>query len=237
MSLVNIRLCAAVIIVAGLAGATKAATILSSGQTVDGWTITEPAGVALVLDSTANNTISLEKFAEFASTAPLTITFTQASSSPAAYVDIANEMVTNVSGSAWSGFTFSISGNSEGGTVPTFKTGTTFAPPTGGGVDYTSENIVGSSTPVMHFGKIIYTGSQPNLTTSVWGTGTDGNLIFTTDASTGSTGQTLSFTEQCNTGSTTPPVAVSLPASGSMCMLGLGGLLAVGSVRKMRRLV
>jgi hypothetical protein len=234
---VNIRWCAAFIITAGLAGAASAATILSNGQTVDGWTISAPAGVALVLDSTSNNTITLEKFAEFTNTGPLTITFTQAGSSPAAFVDIANETVTNASGSDWSSFMFSLSGTSENGSYPSFHTAQTFTPPTGGGVDYTGVSLVGSNTPVMHFGEVVYTGSQPNLTTSIWGALTQGDLIFATDPSSGASGQTLSFIEQPGTGDTTPPVIVSQPASASMCLLGLGGLLAVSSYKKVRRTI
>jgi hypothetical protein len=85
-----------------------AGSVIRSGSTVDGWTITYPSGISLIEDAVVGNTLQIEKEAAFVSMEGLVITFTQ--DAPAAdaaqYISIVNENVTNLTGQSWNGFQF-----------------------------------------------------------------------------------------------------------------------------------
>jgi hypothetical protein len=210
-----------------------AATIVQSGNTYGGWEITVPAGVALDVDSTSGNTLVLEKFATFTSTTPLTIEFTQVSAGALPVIEFANEQVTNLSGSNWTGFQYQLSGmpngipsTFQGSLVSDTPEGTifvanTFAPPPGFGA------------PNSGFTSITYSGSQPNGTTESWGFGPSAPGLFIEGIALSipqqPTGHHFDFTESPLTN------PVPLPASAWQSLTGLFGLglIAVGrNVRK-----
>jgi hypothetical protein len=210
----------------GFAGASHAATILQNGSTVDGWIVTEPAGISLVVDGVGTyngkSVLLLEKFATFSNMEGLPITFVQANNSATQYIDIVNESITNLSGQNWTGFQFLLPTTSIGGPAPAFvqdpnavipgfdnTAGSPFAPPSGGGVNYTSVNFSPST--------VTYTGSQPNLTTALWGFGTDGDLIINANPITNGN-QVFNFKEQ----PLNAPV-IPLPAAAWSSLSGLLG--------------
>jgi len=86
-----------------------AASILYSGESVDGWTVTFTGGISLVDDG--GSTLTLEKFAAFTPGSQdkgLVINFTKTpgatiSSDP---INIVDEAVTNLTGETWTGFQF-----------------------------------------------------------------------------------------------------------------------------------
>jgi len=224
--------------VLGFAGATHAATILQDGSTVDGWAITEPAGISLVVDGTATyngkSVLLLEKFATFSNLEGLPITFVQADNTATAYIDIVNESITNLTGTTWSGFQFLLPNTDSMGPTPTFvddpsaviqgfPAPSPFVPPTGGGVNYTGVTI----TPTVD----TYTGSQPNLTTATWGFGTDGDLLINAQPVIGGN-QVFNFKEQ----PLNAPV-IPLPAAAWSSLTGLLGLALVGYGKNLKKIL
>jgi len=205
------------------ASSSHAAVIVQSGSTYGGWDITTPAGISLVVDSVTSNTISLEKFAAFPNMEGLPITFTQVSANAVPLIDFANEQVTNLSGSHWSGFQYILANVSEslGAGAVTFQgPGSIFAPPVGyTGVSFTSNLIT-------------YTGSQANLATASWGFGADGDLIINANPSHGNTfTQDFVFKEQPLTN------LVPLPAAGLQGLAGLLGLGLIASAKTAKKLM
>jgi hypothetical protein len=99
----------------------NAATVLKSGDTVGGWTITFPAGISLISDGLSGDgvTLKLEKGATFTSMEGLVIRFVQSSFNAASEIAIVNETVTNLSGQNWIGFDFLVAdqGLGNNGTV------------------------------------------------------------------------------------------------------------------------
>jgi len=224
----------------GFAGATRAATIIQNGSTVDGWVITEPAGISLVSDGVATyngkSVLLIEKFATFSNMEGLPITFVQANNSATQYIDIVNESVTNLTGQAWTGFQFLLPNEDVMGPTPAFvqdptatipgfdpTAGSPFAPPTGAGVAYSG--VTFSPTVVS------YTGSQPNLTTAAWGFGTDGDLIINANPVTNGN-QVFNFKEQ----PLNAPV-IPLPAAAWSSLSGLLGLALVGYGKNLKKIL
>jgi len=198
--------------VLGLFSGAKAATVLTSGSTYDGWVVTEAPGISLVVDNATGSTLTLEKSAVFKNDEGLLITFTQASSGAASTIDINNESITNVSGGAWSGFQFLLANSGGDATF-----GATFANPLGGGAP-----TVGADT-------ITYAGTQANFATSMWGFGSDGDLII--NANPEGLGTTFTFKEIPVTGPLVP-----LPAAGWQGLVGLAGLGLVAFAKNLKKL-
>jgi hypothetical protein len=223
----------------GFAGATRAATVIQNGSTVDGWIVTEPAGISLVADGVATyngkSVLLIEKFATFSNMEGLPITFVQANNSATQYIDIVNESVTNLTGQAWTGFQFILPPSTVMGTAPSFvqdpnavipgfdnTAGSPFAPPTGAGVAYGGVTFSPSV--------VSYTGSQPNLTTAAWGFGTDGDLIIANPVTNGN--QVFNFKEQ----PLNAPV-IPLPAAAWSSLSGLLGLALVGYGKNLKKII
>lgn len=106
--------------VLSLSVSANAATVLKSGDTVGGWTITFPSGISLIQDDSPGGVIlKLEKGATFTSLNPLAIRFVQSSFDAVSEIAILNESVTNLSGQTWIGFDFLVvdSGLGNGGTA------------------------------------------------------------------------------------------------------------------------
>jgi len=200
-----------------------AAQVVSIGPgqtaTVGGWFITTPAsGVSLVAITTAANTLVLEKFAAFTSSTPASISFAPADDI-ADSIKITTEMITNETGAAWSGFTFSLSG--AGAAFDSI--GNSFIPPLGTSPLDSYTNISFSPT------SITYTGTQNSGYTSSWG-GEDGSDLVIDTAAT-----SFSLIEGPLTDR---PVAVPLPSAalqGLVALVGLG-LLAGAKTLKNRLL-
>jgi hypothetical protein len=182
----------------------------NSSATVGGWTITTPVGIALTIDSSDNNTLLIEKAADF--TAPqggLLISFLKTGTTADANVIFGNEAVSNSTGHTWSGFDFLLL--NELGTAKFDGVGNVFAPPTG----YTGVSL--DSTHSI----LSYTGSQATGTTSMWGSSVTGDELLI-DAGSASA---FVFKEL--------PV-VPLPAAAWQGLAGLAGLGAIASVRKLK---
>jgi len=142
---------AAMLGLAAPAGATSVP--ITSGQTVDGYTITFPSSIQLVVDTSPAGTLVLEKAATFNTIGGLVITFDKVSSSAPSNIDINSENITNHTGSAWGEFDYVLFG---GGTF-TSK----FNAP------------IGYNPGVISNGGLVvaYTGFQGAGTTEAWGPG------------------------------------------------------------------
>jgi hypothetical protein len=189
--------------------ATHAATTLPEGVTstdVDGsgWNVTPAEGVSLLDPSLVDGTLVFqEKDAIFTADAPLGITFTQSGSSAASSVAILTESVTNNTGTSWSGFEFLLVNFADNSDSSFSKT---FTAPTG----YSLSSSTGTD--------IIYSGSQANLGTLLFGPGSE--LLI--DANPLGIGTTFVFKEIPVVGPLVP-----LPAA---VWQGLGGLLTLGLI-------
>jgi len=146
-------------IVGLFAGTSSAATVLNNGDAVGGWNITAAPGVAVVVDSSTSTTVTLEKTAAFSNANEgLIITFTQVSADAASTIDINNEMITNTSGTTFSGFQFLLlNPNGAASFVNDPTVPSPFAPAAG----FTLVSVSSDS--------ISYSGSQANMATSSWG--------------------------------------------------------------------
>jgi len=202
------------------ATASHAAVIVQSGSTYGGWAISLPAGISLVVDSTDNGTLSLEKFAAFPNMEGLPITFTQKSADADPTIDFLNEQVTNLSGSTWSGFQYLLGnvGSTMGAGTVSFS-GTTFAPP------------AGYSSPSVSSSVITYLGTQNDGDTANWGFGSDGDLIINANPSTGDQfTQDFFFKEQPLSNSVPLPASVWQSLTG---LLGLGLIVVAKNAKKL----
>jgi len=205
--------------VVAAAGASNAATVLQNGSTVGGWTVTAAPGISLVVDSATSDNVSLEKAAVFSTTTEgLIITFTQASANAASQITFTNEAITNISGTTWSGFQFLLLDDNNSASFVQ-NADSPFVPPVG----YTSVSALANS--------ITYTGSQANMATSMWGFGSDGDLII--DADPLGVGTTFGFKEIPLGGGNVP---VPLPTTFWQGLVGIAGLGLVAGARKIKNL-
>lgn len=92
----------------GLSITANAATVLKSGDTVGGWTVTFPAGISLVHQDelTDSVTLRIDKEATFTSLEGLVIRFVQSSFSATPEIALLTETVHNQTGVNWAGFDF-----------------------------------------------------------------------------------------------------------------------------------
>jgi hypothetical protein len=211
---------ATALVVAGLAGSSQAATVLSSGSQVDGWSISFPVGISLVSDG--GPTLTLEKGAAFTNIEGLVITFTQVSYNASPTIDITDETVTNVSGQDWSGFQFiaanTLTGNAGAATLEpnAFNNST---PPFTTQTDSPSTITLGG-------------GVQPNLATADWGFGSSGgDLVIDANPATSGVKKVFDFKEIPVTS------VIPLPAAGWMGLTGLVGLGLISSAKRMRKIL
>jgi hypothetical protein len=225
-----------VVTIAGVSGLTamvaspsRAATVLASGGTYDGWVVTEATGVSLTADTSNASDLALTKAANFSNLEGLVISFTQVSASAAPTVTFENETLTNNSGSTWGGFQFLIMNPNASAAFVSSAT-SPFQPAAG----YTSGTFASDS--------VVYAGTQANTATSTWGFNSTGELVI--DANPGKIGTTFDLKEIPLTTAQlpgasaggiplpigSPGAVIPLPAAawqGSMGLLVLG-LIAFG---------
>jgi|HubBroStandDraft_1064217.scaffolds.fasta_scaffold169930_1 hypothetical protein len=208
-----------------MSSASKAATVVSDiGGS--GWTATF-SGLSLTSDPTQSaGQLDVEKAATFSAANAgegLLITFTQTSASAKGLIDFTNESITNVTGSTWSGFDFILL-NSNADASFVSSANSPFAPPAGMFTTVSVTTIDGN--PAVVYGG----GSQANFATSLWGIGSDGDLII--DANPLGIGTTFTFKEVPVTGPLVP-----LPAAAYQGLAGLLGLGLIASAKSLKKLV
>ncbi|HTW95537.1 MAG TPA: hypothetical protein VMD30_12120 [Tepidisphaeraceae bacterium] len=204
------------------AHANAAATVLTSGDVVDGWRISFPTGISLVSDGGMQ--LTLEKFAAFDSLEGLDITFTQVSYSASPDITIADESITNESGKSWGGFQFLLTDTLQGmGGKSSFAQSFNLNDP--------SENFF-TTTNLTPQDVTLGGGIQPNTYTSELGYDADGGqLVIDASPAPMCEMKVLNFKE-------IPIVAaVPAPAAAWTGLSGLLGLGILGSVKKLKKVI
>jgi hypothetical protein len=202
---------------AGFAGTSHAASVLASGDTVDGWKITFPVGIALVSDGPG---VTLEKFAAFDSSEGLDITFTQVSATAAPVVTISDESITNVTGSSFGGFQFLLANTLPGNAAPASFSGSAF---NGDTAPFASQSDSADDITLTD-------GTLANTDTAKFGFGVDAGAL-TIDANPASSGlfKVFDFKE-------IPVTAVPIPAAAWTGLSGLIGLGLISGAKRLRRI-
>jgi len=208
-----------------MAHASPTPVTIQSGQTYDGWTITYPQGVGVtLLEDPSTNTVELdvEKFAAFLNNGSYLISFVQASDAAASKIAVLNESITNLTGTHWSGFSFSVNSPLSKMT-PEATFGSLFT------------NAIGGGAPEVSGGDTIatYAGSQASGATSLWNmTGGSPLVIDANPVSNLSAGvpQVFTFKEL-------PITAVPLPAAAWTSLSGLIGLGLVAYGKNMKKIL
>jgi hypothetical protein len=203
--------------------ATRAALVTTIGSpattetgTVDGWDITTPAGVVLLIESTGN-TITIEKEATFPNGASLGITFDgMANSTAASTFIVTGESIVNESGLNWTGFTDAVAAESGTATVSSVLDGGAIA------AHYVLTLASNSG------GVVSYTGSQLNHQTTDWGSYAGDTSTLTINASAGG----VFVLDEIPTVSTS--TVVPLPNAAWQGLVGLGGLALVAFGKKLK---
>jgi hypothetical protein len=209
---------------AWMASPARAATVISDiGGS--GWSATF-SGLSLVSDpDQPSGQLDVEKAATFTQASAgegLLITFTQTSASAKPIIDFTDESITNVTGGTWTGFDFILL-NSNSSASFASSANSPFAPPAGIFSTVTTTTIDGN--PAVVYGG----GTQANLATSLWGIGTDGDLLI--DADPLGIGTTFTFKEVPVDGSAPVP----LPAAVWQGFAGLAGLGLIAAAKRLRR--
>lgn len=206
---------ACVVAVVSYVGTANAANIIKSGDTVEGWKISFPAGVQLVSDTGG---LVLEKFASFTNNEGFVLTFTQVDSNANEFIKFVNEALTNSTGTTWTGFQHIL--NTEMGNPPNAEftdnfstTGTPFST-----VNFTSD--------VITFGG----GTVANTDTINFGFGAEGgDMVIDGHPTTDGVKRVFTLKE-------VPVVGVPLPAAIWSGLSGLAGIGVIGLGKKARRL-
>jgi hypothetical protein len=202
----------------------KAGSVIRSGDTVDGWTITYPTGISLIEDAVVGNTLQIEKEAAFTSMEGLVITFTQdgPKADVAKYISIVNENVTNLSGQTWNGFQFFLL-SPLAPTVKAASFGSEFNEITPFTTASVTSQVNTNDTFTIGGG-----GSVASGTTALWGYDPNGgDLVIDANPSCRYT-QTFGLKELPNAAS----VPLPSPAWMSLIGLGLAGLMVHGKMIK-----
>jgi hypothetical protein len=208
----------AIAAVLGTAAATQASPVLKSGDTVDGWKITFPAGISLAVDA-ANNLV-LEKQAAFTNIEGLVITFNQVSYSASPTITITDESLTNVSGKDWSAFQFLLLNTLAGNAADAKFTGQNFTDTTPLPVQTKSDDTITMSGGVLH-----------DTDTAKWGFGANGGeLVMQANPATSGLKKVFDFKE-------IPVVGVPLPTAAWSGLTGLLGLGLLGSAKKVKKIL
>jgi hypothetical protein len=189
-----------------------------SSAVVDGWSIAPDPGISLQITS-SDSGISITKTAVFTSNTPLNIKFTQIDPPSDFGFVIPSESVMNSTGTAWTGFTFSLSAPASFDSVTSI-----FAPPT----NFTSVSLSPDATVASYSG-----GTQSSGTTAAWGDPTVSDEMLFSAPLAAPPAQT-SFTLSEAPVAASNPGAVPLPAAAWQigAMLTAMGLFAWG--RKVR---
>jgi hypothetical protein len=203
-------------------GSSQAANVLKSGDTVGGWKITFPTGIALTDDGGAN--LTLEKTAAFTSLEGLVITFNQVSYSASDKITITDESITNVSGQPFGGFQFlllnTLAGNAANAAFDPGKAFNDTTPP------FTTQSQDSLGDAITLSGGVI-----PDTGTAKWGYGADGGqLDINAHPATSGLKKVLDFKE-------IPLAFIPLPAAAWSGLTGLVGLGVVGSAKRLRKLL
>lgn len=214
---------AAIAAIFGFSTSTTRAAVVTIGSpvttetgTVDGWDITTPAGVVLLIESTGN-TITLEKEATFTSGASLGITFDGiANSAPASTFIVTGESIVNESSFNWTGFTDAV--------VAEVGTASVDSVLDGGAISAHYVLTLASDTG----GIASYTGSQPTHTTTDWGSYAGDTSTLTIDAS----ADGVFVLDEIPTVSGT--TVVPLPTAAWQGLVGLGGLALLAFGKKLK---
>jgi hypothetical protein len=211
---------ATAVVAAGLAGSSQAATVLSTGDVVDGWMISFPVGIALVDDG--GGSLTLEKAAAFDSLEGLSITFNQVSASASSTITITDESITNVSGVPFGGFQFLVLNELPGNAAAATLQPNAF---TGGTSPFTTQT---DSPSTITLGG----GTLANNATAKWGfDSTGGDLAI--NANPAATGQFKVFDLK----EIPLPAAIPIPAAAWTGLSGLLGLAVIGNAKRLRKLL
>lgn len=194
-----------------------AASVLYSGESVDGWTVTFTGGISLVDDG--GNTLTLEKFAAFTPGSQdkgLVINFTKTpgatvSSDP---INIVDEAVTNLTGEAWTGFQFIVASTNPSSPA---KIDSTFS--TGSISPFTTSTESADGSTVTLSGGSLASGS-----TGLWGFDPGSPAL-----SIGNLSAQSSFSLK------EIPLSIPLPSAAWSGLSGLGLIGLAGLAKKARR--
>ena len=210
---------AAVVTVLGLGAQSHAASVLKSGDTVDGWKVTFPVGIALTNDGGSH--LTLEKMAAFDSLEGLDITFTQVKYTASSKIEITDESITNVSGQDFNGFQFLALNTLPGNAAPAALEGNAF---TGGTAPFTKQSD--SADTITLSGGVLH-----DTDTAKWGFGANGGALVI-DANPAASGmrKVFDFKE-------IPVAAVPLPAAGWTGLSGLLGLGLIAHAKKIKKVL
>jgi hypothetical protein len=211
---------AAIAAVASYGSTSRAASVVKSGDEVDGWTVTFGPGISLVNDGYGQ--LTLEKFAILSPSdykKGVLLNFTQASSAPSSTISIATETVTNESGVTWTGFQNILSSPLSTGSA-------TFAS------DFDSTDISPFTKAVTTPDTITYSGGTlANGKTGIWGDASANDIVIDANPTSSGIGQGFTLKE-------IPIVtAIPLPSAVWSGLSGLALLAVVGVAKKARRLL
>jgi len=214
----KLLIAATAVVAAGLAGSSQAATVLNTGDVVDGWAISFPVGIALVNDG--GGSLTLEKAAAFDSLEGLSITFNQVSASASSTITITDESITNVSGSSFGGFQFLVLNELPGNAADATLQPNAFA---GGTSPFTTQS---DSPSTITLGG----GTLANDQTAKWGfDSTGGDLVMNANPATSGQFKVFDLKEI--------PVLIPIPAAAWTGLSGLLGLALIGNAKRLRKLL
>ncbi len=205
----------------------KAASVVTNGSTVDGWTITTGPGVVLVNDGYGQ--LTLEKFATFGAPGVkgeanylkgALINFTQACPNASKTISIATETITNKSGVTWTGFQNILASENTAVAPATFA------------ADFDSDDVspfTSASTNAAH-NVITYSGGKlPSGTTGIWGDNSVSDIVINANP-TKADNQVFSLKEL-------PLTAIPLPAAAWSGLSGLIGLGLMAHAKKLKKVL
>jgi hypothetical protein len=203
----------------------SAATVIQSGDTVDGWKISFPSdvGLSLVYDNATGVELGLEKFADFATTEGIAITFTQASYTAAAQqIAILDETITDQTTSSFSGFQFLVISPMDGGQ----KFASTFSSIS----PWTADSLTPDGTSYTLSGGTLGIGDTASLGFGANG----GDLVMDANPVTSGLPSDFALKEIPLTGGGGSTV-VPLPAAAWTGLSGLAGVIVLNLLSKRRK--